>query len=96
MKVKLGGKDTTIQPVKDSASTDIVHLYMVTFPENTEKQDQYYSVQCVVGANVLNNRYLPVMVAGKETGGGDGKDEVRITKITATRSALKQAAALLS
>ena len=43
VKVKLGGKDTTIQPVKDSASTDIVHLYTVTFPENTEKQDQYYS-----------------------------------------------------
>lgn len=89
VKVKLGGKDTTIQPVKDSASTDIVHLYTVTFPENTEKQDQYYSVQCVVGANVLNNRYLPVMVAGKETGGGDGKDEVRITKITATPERLE-------
>lgn len=89
--VKLGGQVTDIQAEKSMNSTDTKHSYTIKFPANETTQTKYYSVQCIVGASALENRYIPVTVAGKEEGGEgptDPEAEAKITKITATPDSL--------
>lgn len=89
--VKLGGQVTDIQAEKSLNSTDTKHSYTIKFPTNETTQTKYYSVQCIVGASALENKYIPVTVAGKEEGGEgptDPETEAKITKITATPDSL--------
>lgn len=89
--VKLGTQVTDIQAEKSMNSTDTKHSYTIKFPANETTQKKYYSVQCIVGASALENRYIPVIVAGKEEGGEgptDPEAEAKITKITATPDSL--------
>ena len=89
--VKLGGQVTDIQAEKSMNSTDTKHSYAIKFPANETTQKKEYSVQCIVGASALENRYIPVTVAGKEEGGEgptDPEAEAKITKITATPDSL--------
>lgn len=89
--VKLGGQVTDIQAEKSVDSTDTKHSYAIKFPANETTQTKYYSVQCIVGASALENKYIPVTVAGKEEGGEgptDPEAEAKITKITATPDSL--------
>lgn len=89
--VKLGGQVTDIQAEKSMDSTDTKHSYAIKFPANETTQTKYYSVQCIVGASALENKYIPVTVAGKEEGGEgptDPEAEAKITKITATPDSL--------
>lgn len=89
--VKLGGQVTDIQAEKSMNSTDKKHSYTIKFPANETTQKKEYSVQCIVGASALENRYIPVTVAGKEEGGEgptDPEAEAKITKITATPDSL--------
>lgn len=89
--VKLGGQVTDIQAEKSLNSTDTKHSYTIKFPANETTQTKYYSVQCIVGASALENKYIPVTVAGKEEGGEgptDPETEAKITKITATPDSL--------
>lgn len=89
--VKLGGQVTDIQAEKSMNSTDTKHSYTIKFPANETTQKKEYSVQCIVGASALENRYIPVTVAGKEEGGEgptDPEAEAKITKITATPDSL--------
>lgn len=89
--VKLGGQVTDIQAEKSMDSTDTKHSYTIKFPANETTQTKYYSVQCIVGASALENKYIPVTVAGKEEGGEgptDPEAEAKITKITATPDSL--------
>ena len=89
--VKLGGQVTDIRAEKSLDSTDTKHSYTIKFPANETTQTKYYSVQCIVGASALENKYIPVTVAGKEEGGEGPTDpgaEAKITKITATPDSL--------
>lgn len=89
--VKLGGQVTDIQAEKSMDSIDTKHSYTIKFPANETTQTKYYSVQCIVGASALENKYIPVTVAGKEEGGEgptDPEAEAKITKITATPDSL--------